>query len=170
VECAGPRYGTRLSGYTATRLRTTPGDKHRFSSSGPQVVGRTRLIVPSTWASIMERWSVQDFGYGTRLTGHTGPGPPHGTGTHSLEPVPRLFSCFCKVLLSIIYKAVFDTYLCIARSCCVRCYAVDSPWYLAPRLGCRLDVSRLDSSASERVVNNSREAASPRPESAHSFS
>jgi hypothetical protein len=34
------------------------------------------------------------------------------------------------------------------------------PWYLAPRLGCRLDVSRLDTSVSERVVNNSREAAS----------
>jgi hypothetical protein len=67
----------------------------------------------------MERWSVQDFGYGTRLTGHTGSGPPHGTGTRSLEPAPRLFSCFCKALLSIIYKAVFDTYLCIARSCCV---------------------------------------------------
>jgi hypothetical protein len=34
------------------------------------------------------------------------------------------------------------------------------PWYLAPRLGCRLDVSRLVTSVSERVVNNSREAAS----------
>jgi hypothetical protein len=34
------------------------------------------------------------------------------------------------------------------------------PWYLAPRLGCRLDVLRLDTSVSERVVNNSREAAS----------
>jgi hypothetical protein len=45
---------------------------------------------------------------------------------------PQAFSCFCKVLLSIIYKAVFNTYLCIARSCYVRCYAVDSPWYLAP--------------------------------------
>jgi hypothetical protein len=33
-------------------------------------------------------------------------------------------------------------------------------WYLAPRLGCRLDVSRLDTILSERVVNNSREAAS----------
>jgi hypothetical protein len=35
-----------------------------------------------------------------------------------------------------------------------------APWYLAPRLGCRLDVSRLDTSVSERVVNNSQEAAS----------
>jgi hypothetical protein len=34
-------------------------------------------------------------------------------------------------------------------------------WYLAPRLGCRLDVSRLDTSVSERV-NNSREVASPK--------
>jgi hypothetical protein len=34
------------------------------------------------------------------------------------------------------------------------------PWYLAPRLGCRLDVSRLNTSVSKRVVNNSREAAS----------
>jgi hypothetical protein len=34
------------------------------------------------------------------------------------------------------------------------------PWYLAPRLGCKLDVSRLDTSISERVVNNSQEAAS----------
>jgi hypothetical protein len=113
---------------------------------------------------------VQDFGYGTRLAGHIGSEPPRGTGTRSLELAPGFFPVFCKVLLSIIYKEVFDTYLCIARSCYVRCHAVDSPWYLAPRLRCRLDVSRLDSSASERVVNNSREAASPGPESAHSFS
>jgi hypothetical protein len=33
-------------------------------------------------------------------------------------------------------------------------------WYLAPRLGCRLDVSRLDTSVSKRVVNNSWETAS----------
>jgi hypothetical protein len=33
---------------------------------------------------------VQDFGYGTRLSGHIGSGPPHGTGSHSLEPAPRL--------------------------------------------------------------------------------
>jgi hypothetical protein len=33
---------------------------------------------------------------------------------------------------------------------------VDS--YLAPRLGCRLDVLRLDTSVSEKVVNNPREA------------
>jgi hypothetical protein len=33
------------------------------------------------------------------------------------------------------------------------------PWYLPPRLGCRLDVLRLDTSVSERFNNNSREAA-----------
>jgi hypothetical protein len=32
------------------------------------------------------------------------------------------------------------------------------PWYLAP-LGCRLDVSRLDTSVPERVGNNPEEAA-----------
>jgi hypothetical protein len=31
---------------------------------------------------------VQAFGYGTRLSGHTGSGPPHGTGSHSLETAP----------------------------------------------------------------------------------
>jgi hypothetical protein len=35
-----------------------------------------------------------------------------------------------------------------------------APWYLAPRLGCRLDVSRLDTIVSERIANNSQEAAS----------
>jgi hypothetical protein len=29
------------------------------------------------------------------------------------------------------------------------------PWYPSPHLGCRLEVSRLDTSVSERVVNNS---------------
>jgi hypothetical protein len=38
----------------------------------------------------MEWWSVKAFGYGTRLSGHTGSGPPHGTGSRSLEPAPRL--------------------------------------------------------------------------------
>jgi hypothetical protein len=42
----------------------------------------------------MEWWSVQDFGYGTRLTGHTGFGPPYGTGIRSLEPAPRPFPVF----------------------------------------------------------------------------
>jgi hypothetical protein len=37
----------------------------------------------------MEWWSVQDFGYGTRLTGHTGSGPLYGTDIRSLEPPPR---------------------------------------------------------------------------------
>jgi hypothetical protein len=35
-------------------------------------------------------WSVQAFGYGTRLSGHTGSGPPYGTSSHSLELAPRL--------------------------------------------------------------------------------
>jgi hypothetical protein len=28
--------------------------------------------------------------YGTWLSGYTGSGPPYGTGSHSLEPTPRL--------------------------------------------------------------------------------
>jgi hypothetical protein len=43
----------------------------------------------NTRTPIMEWWSVQDFGYETRLTGHTGSGPPYGTGIRSLEPAPR---------------------------------------------------------------------------------
>jgi hypothetical protein len=38
----------------------------------------------------------------------------------------------------------------------VVCDVVDSS--LAPRLGCRFDVLRLDTSVSEKVVNNPREA------------
>jgi hypothetical protein len=37
----------------------------------------------------MEWWSVQDFRYETRLTGHIGSGPPYGTSIRSLEPAPR---------------------------------------------------------------------------------
>jgi hypothetical protein len=33
---------------------------------------------------------VQAFGYGTRLIGHTSSRPPHGTGSRSPEPAPRL--------------------------------------------------------------------------------
>jgi hypothetical protein len=47
---------------------------------------------------------------------------------------------------------------------------VNFPWYLAPRLGCRLDVSRLGTSVYKRVVNGLREAASPGPGSVYSFS
>jgi hypothetical protein len=107
---------------------------------------------------------VQDFGYGTRLTGHTDSGPPHGTGIRSLEPAPRLFPVFCKVLLSIIYKAVLIL-ICVSLA-----LVVDFPWYLAPRLGCRLDVSRLGTSVYERIVNDFQEVAPPRPVSIHSFS
>jgi hypothetical protein len=107
---------------------------------------------------------VQDFGYGTRLTGHTDSGPPHGTGIRSLEPAPRFFPVFCKVLLSIIYKAVLIL-ICVSLA-----PVVDFSWYLAPRLGCRLDVSRLGTSVYERIVNGLREATSSRPGSVHSFS
>jgi hypothetical protein len=41
-------------------------------------------------------WSVQDFGYRTRLTGHTGSEPPYGTDIRSLEPAPRPFPIFVK--------------------------------------------------------------------------
>jgi hypothetical protein len=41
-------------------------------------------------------WSVQDFGYGTRLTGHIASEPPYGTGIRSLEPAPRPFPVFVK--------------------------------------------------------------------------
>jgi hypothetical protein len=61
-----------------------------FPSSGPQAVGRTGLIALSTRVPVTEWWSAQGFGYGTRLTGHTGSGPPHGTGSRSSEPAPRL--------------------------------------------------------------------------------
>jgi hypothetical protein len=44
----------------------------------------------------MEWWSVQGFGYGTRLTDHTGSGPPYGTGIRSLEPTPRPSPIFVK--------------------------------------------------------------------------
>jgi hypothetical protein len=77
---------------------------------------------------------------------------------------PHAFSCFCKVLLSIIYKAVLIL-ICVSLA-----PVVDFPWYLAPRLGCMLDVSRLGTSVYERIVNGLQEAASPRPRSVHSFS
>jgi hypothetical protein len=44
----------------------------------------------------MEWWSVQGFGCGTRLTGHTGFGPPYGTGIRSLEPALRPSPIFVK--------------------------------------------------------------------------
>jgi hypothetical protein len=53
-------------------------------------------LVLNTRTPATEWWSVQDFGYGTRLTGHTGFGPPYGTGIRSLEPAPRPFPVFVK--------------------------------------------------------------------------
>jgi hypothetical protein len=53
-------------------------------------------LVLNTRTPTTEWWSVQDFGYGTRLTGHTGSGPPYGTGIRSLEPAPRPSLVFVK--------------------------------------------------------------------------
>jgi hypothetical protein len=47
------------------------------------------------------------------------------------------------------------TLICVTPVLAV-CDVVDSS--LAPRLGCRLNVLRLDTSISEKVVNNPREA------------
>jgi hypothetical protein len=83
-------------------LRTTLGDKCPFSSSGPQVAGPTGLIAPNTRVLVTEWWSVQAFGYGTRLSGHTGSRPPHETGSRSLEPAPQAVgpSCFRREVLN----------------------------------------------------------------------
>jgi hypothetical protein len=44
---------------------------------------------------------VQTFGYGTRLSGHTGSEPPHGTVFRSLEPPQAVGpSCFRKEVLN----------------------------------------------------------------------
>jgi hypothetical protein len=61
-----------------------------FFKIGPLVRWTHRTIVLNTRTPIMEWWSVQGFGYGTRLTSHTGSGPPYGTGIRSLEPPPGL--------------------------------------------------------------------------------
>jgi hypothetical protein len=78
---------------------------------------------------------------------------------------------FCKVLLSTIYQAVLAL-ICVLPALAVYCdvMMLTPLWYLAPCLGCRHDVSRLYNSASETVVNNSREAASPGSGFIHSFS
>jgi hypothetical protein len=49
------------------------------------------------------------------------------------------------------------------------CDVVDSLVPAPPRLGCRLDVLRLDTNVSEKVVNNPREATSPGSRSVHNF-
>jgi hypothetical protein len=65
---------------------------------------------------------------------------------------------FCKVLLSTIYQAILAL-ICILFAPVV-CVALSTPlWYLAP-LGCRLDVSRMDTSIPKRVGNSPQEAAS----------
>jgi hypothetical protein len=77
---------------------------------------------------------------------------------------------FVRYFLSTIYQAVLAL-ICVPPVLAV-CYVMllAPPQYLAPCLGCRLDVSRLDTSVSETVVNNSWEAASPGSRSVHSFS
>jgi hypothetical protein len=72
--------------------------------------------------------------------------------------------------LSNIYQTVLAL-ICVPPVLAVRdVMLLTPPWYLAPCLGCRLDVSRLDTSVSEKVVSNSREATSPGSRSVHSFS
>jgi hypothetical protein len=66
---------------------------------------------------------------------------------------------FCKVLLSTIYQAVLA--LIYVPPSLVVYYDVmmlTPLWYPALRLECRLDVSRLDTSVSGKIVNNSRGA------------
>jgi hypothetical protein len=64
---------------------------------------------------------------------------------------------FCKVLLSTIYQAVL-TLICILLVPVV-CGVAD--FFLVPApLGCRLDVSRLDTNIPKRVGNGPQEAAS----------
>jgi hypothetical protein len=67
-----------------------------FFKTGPPVRWTHRTIVLSTRTPVMEWWSVQGFGYETRLTGHTGSRPPYGTGIRSLEPAPRPSPIFVK--------------------------------------------------------------------------
>jgi hypothetical protein len=67
-----------------------------FFKAGPPGCWTHMTIVLNTRTPVMEWWSVQDFGYGTRLTGHTGSGPPYGTGIRSLEPAPRPSPVFVK--------------------------------------------------------------------------
>jgi hypothetical protein len=71
-----------------------PGDKCLLFKAGPLGYWTLKTIVLNTRAPVIEWWSVQDFGYGTRLTGHTGSGPPYGMGIRSLEPTPRPFPMF----------------------------------------------------------------------------
>jgi hypothetical protein len=83
-------------------LRTTPGDKCLFSSSGPQVAGPTGLIAPNTRVPVIEWWSAQAFGYGTRLSGHTGSGPPPWNRLPFFRTGPQAvdLSCFRREVLN----------------------------------------------------------------------
>jgi hypothetical protein len=73
VEYAGSRYGTRLSGYMVSG---PPGDKCPFFGAGPPGCWTHRTIVLNTRTPVTEWWSVQDFGYRTRLTGQKAPDHP----------------------------------------------------------------------------------------------
>jgi hypothetical protein len=75
---------------------TPPGDKCPFFRAGPLGCWTHRTIVLNTSTPATEWWSVQDFGFGTRLTGHIGSGPPYGTGIRSLELAPRPSPVFAK--------------------------------------------------------------------------
>jgi hypothetical protein len=67
-----------------------------FFETGPLVRWTHRTIVLNTRTPVMERWSVQGFGYGTRLTGHTGSRPPYGMDIRSLKLAPRPSHVFVK--------------------------------------------------------------------------
>jgi hypothetical protein len=74
----------RLHGF-----RTPLGDKCLFFKAGPLGCWVHRTLVLNTRTLTTGWWSVQDFGYGTRLTGHTCSGPPYGADVRSLELAPR---------------------------------------------------------------------------------
>jgi hypothetical protein len=73
-------------------------------------------------------------------------------GTRLRLKADVILFAFCKVLLSTTYQAVLAL-ICVPPILAVcDVMLLTPPWYLAPCLGCRLDVSRLDTSVSERVV------------------
>jgi hypothetical protein len=74
----------------------------------------------------------------------------------------------CKVLLSTIYQAVFAL-ICVPPVPAM-CDVVDSSLVPGPHLGCRLDVSRLDTSISERLSITLERQPWPGSGSVHNFS